>query len=142
MRLTGSFESNRGKLPYPVRGSFTIVKKFGRHKHPRLPKVETNNPGIDIEAVQGAEVYAVFDGEVSQIFKLAGYNNVVVLRHGDYVTVYANIASLNVKKGDKVTGGQPLGRIFIDRNDGNRSVLHFELRREKEKQNPELWLRR
>lgn len=140
--LTGSFESNKGKLPYPVSGQFTVVKKFGRQKHPRLPKVETNNPGIDIEASQGAAVHAVFNGEVSQIFKLAGYNNVIVLRHGDYVTVYANIESLNVKKGDKVSTGQQLGRLFVDKADGNRSVLHFELRREKEKQNPELWLSR
>lgn len=141
-QLTGTFESNKGKLPYPVSGQFTIVKKFGRQKHPRLPKVETNNPGIDIEASQGASVHAVFNGEVSQIFKLAGYNNVIVLRHGDYVTVYANIASLNVKKGDKVSTGQQLGKLYVDKADGNRSVLHFELRREKDKQNPELWLKR
>ncbi len=141
-RLSGSFESNKGKMPYPVDGEFTIVKKFGRQKHPRLPKVETNNPGIDIETVRGATVHAVFNGEVSQIFKLAGYNNVIVLRHGDYVTVYANIATLNVKKGDKVSIGQQLGRVFVDKADGNRSVLHFELRREKEKENPELWLKR
>ncbi|MDE7472878.1 MAG: peptidoglycan DD-metalloendopeptidase family protein [Muribaculaceae bacterium] len=142
-QLTGSFESNKGKLPYPLSGEYTIVKKFGRQKHPRLPKVETNNPGIDIEASQqGAAVHAVFDGEVSQIFKLAGYNNVIVLRHGDYVTVYANIAGLNVKKGDKVKTGQVLGSLYVDKADGNRSVLHFELRREKEKENPELWLRR
>lgn len=141
-KLSGSFESNKGKMPYPVNGEFTIVKKFGRQKHPRLPKVETNNPGIDIETVKGATVHAVFDGEVSQIFKLAGYNNVIVLRHGDYVTVYANIATLNVKKGDKVSIGQQLGRVFVDKADGNRSVLHFELRREKDKENPELWLKR
>lgn len=142
-QLTGSFESNKGKLPYPLSGQFTIVKKFGRQKHPRLPKVETNNPGIDIEAsAQGATVHAVFDGEVSQIFKLAGYNNVIVLRHGDYVTVYANIARLDVKKGDKVKTGQALGSLYVDKADGNRSVLHFELRREKEKENPELWLKR
>lgn len=141
-KLTGTFESNKGKMPYPVSGDFTIVKKFGRQKHPRLPKVETNNPGIDIETSRGATVHAVFDGEVSQIFKLAGYNNVIVLRHGDYVTVYANIASLSVKKGDKVTVGQQLGRVYVDKADGNRSVLHFELRREKDKENPELWLSR
>ncbi len=140
--LTGTFEDNKGKMPYPVNGDFTIVKRFGRQKHPRLPKVETNNPGIDIETTRGATVHAVFGGEVSQIFKLAGYNNVIVLRHGDYVTVYANIASLNVRKGDKVTIGQQLGRVYVDKADGNRSVLHFELRREKDKQNPELWLSR
>ena len=140
-KLTGSFESNKGKLPFPVNGEYTIVKKFGRQKHPRLPKVETNNPGIDIEAGRGAGVHAVFDGEVSQIFKLAGYNNVVVLRHGDYVTVYANIATLSVKKGDKVTTGQFIGNLYVDKADDNRSILHFELRKEKEKQNPELWLK-
>ncbi|MCM1450099.1 MAG: peptidoglycan DD-metalloendopeptidase family protein [Clostridiales bacterium] len=141
-KLTGSFESNKGRLPYPLAGKFTVVKKFGRQKHPRLPKVETDNPGIDIEATKNAPVHAVFDGEVSQIFKLAGYNNVVVLRHGDYVTVYANIETLNVKKGDKVKTGQQIGRLYMDKSDGGRSVLHFELRREKEKQNPELWLSR
>ena len=140
--LTGSFESNRGKLPFPVKGNSTIVKKFGRQKHPRLPKVETNNPGIDIEASKGATVHAVFDGEVSQIFKLAGYNNVIVLRHGDYVTVYANIATLDVKKGDHVKTGQQLGKLYVDHADGDRSILHFELRREKEKKDPEMWLRR
>lgn len=140
-QLTGTFESNRGKLPYPVNGQYTIVKKFGTQQHPRLPKVKTNNPGIDIETERGAAVHAVFEGEVSQIFKLAGYNNVIVVRHGDYVTVYANIESLSVRKGDKVATGQELGRVYVDKNDGNRSVLHFELRHEKEKQDPELWLR-
>ena len=106
-----------------------------------MPKVETNNAGIDIEASKGASVKVVFDGEVSQIFKLAGYNNVIVVRHGDYVTVYANIALLNVKKGDKVKTGQSLGTLYIDKADGDRSVLHFELRKEKEKEDPELWLR-
>ncbi len=141
VKLNGTFENNKGKLPFPVSQPYTIVKKFGRQKHPRLPKVETNNAGIDIEASKGASVKVVFDGEVSQIFKLAGYNNVIVVRHGDYVTVYANIALLNVKKGDKVKTGQSLGTLYIDKADGDRSVLHFELRKEKEKEDPELWLR-
>lgn len=140
--LTGSFESNRGKLPFPVKGQATVVKKFGRQKHPRLPKVETDNPGIDIEASKGAAVYAVFDGEVSEIFKIPGFNNVIVLRHGDYVTVYANIDALDVKKGDKVKTGQQLGHLYIDKADNDRSVLHFELRLETEKKDPEMWLRR
>lgn len=140
--LTGSFESNRGRLPYPVRGQYTVVKKFGRQQHPRLPKVEINSTGIDIEATTGATVQSVFSGEVSQIFKLAGYNNVVVVRHGDFVTVYANLASLSVKKGDNVTGGQALGKLYVDRADSDRSILHFEVRREKDKLDPEAWLKR
>lgn len=140
-QLTGSFESNKGKLPFPVDGSYTIVKKFGRQQHPKLPKVVTNNSGIDVETASGAAVKVVFDGEISQIFKLNGYNNVVVVRHGEYVTVYANLAGLEVHKGDKVKTGQVIGHVYADASDGNRSVLHFEVRRETEKRNPEEWLK-
>lgn len=141
IKLTGSFESNKGKLPFPVTGNYTIVKRFGRQRHPKLPKVETNNSGIDIETSQGAHVRTVFDGEVSQIFRLNGYNNVVVVRHGEYVTVYANLADLFVHKGDKVKAGQEIGRVYVDKADSNRSVLHFEVRRETEKRNPEEWVK-
>lgn len=139
--LSQQFESQKGKLPSPVSGKAVVVKKFGRQKHPRLPKVYTENAGIDIETDRGARVAAVFAGEVSQIFKLAGYNNVVVIRHGDYVTVYANIVDLAVSKGERVKSGQTIGRVYVDTADNNRSVLHFELRHEKEKQDPELWLK-
>lgn len=140
-QLTGDFVSNKGRLPFPIIGNYDIVKKFGRQKHPRLPKVETNNSGIDIEATTSSTVHAVFKGEVSQIFKLPGYHNVIVVRHGDYVTVYAGLSHLDVKKGDSVTTGQTLGKLWADPQDNNRSVLHFELRHEKEKENPELWLK-
>ncbi len=140
-QLTGSFESNKGNLPFPVDGNYTIVKKFGRQRHPKLPKVETNNSGIDVETSQGATVRVVFDGEVSQIFRLSGYNNVVVVRHGEYVTVYANLDRLTVRKGDVVKGGQAIGSVSVDAADNNRSVLHFEVRRETEKRNPEEWVK-
>lgn len=140
-QLSNDFESNKGRLPFPVRGNYNIVKKFGRQQHPRLPKIQTENAGIDIEATSSAAVHTVFKGEVSQIFKLQGLQNVIVLRHGNYLTVYAGISSLKVKKGDMVDTGQQLGTLWADPNDGNRSILHFELRHEKEKMNPEQWLK-
>lgn len=139
--LTSIFESQKGKLPSPVQGKALIVKKFGRQPHPRLPKVYTENAGVDIQTDKGASVKAVCQGEVSQIFKLGGYNNVVVIRHGDFVTVYANVVDLQVSKGDTVAPGQVIGHVAVDASDNNRSVLHFEVRREKEKQDPEQWIR-
>lgn len=141
-RISGQFETQKGKLSAPFKGNGKIVKKFGRQKHPRLANVTTDNAGIDIETSKGATVVAVFDGEVSQIFKLGGYNNVIVIRHGDYVTVYANLVDLKVVKGDRVKRGVELGKVYVDASDNNRSVLHFELRREKEKQDPEKWLKK
>ncbi|MBD5214108.1 MAG: peptidoglycan DD-metalloendopeptidase family protein [Bacteroidales bacterium] len=141
-RLTARFEAAKGKMSAPYKGSGKVVKKFGRQKHPRLANVTTENAGIDIETSRGAEVVAVFDGEVSKIFKLGGYNNVIVVRHGDYMTVYANLVDLKVAKGDKVSRGTELGRVYVDTSDSNRSVLHFELRHEKDKQDPELWLKK
>ncbi len=136
------FESLRGRLPFPVSGRYTIVKRFGRQKHPTLPHVETNNSGIDIETVSGAPAKAVCDGEVSAVFRPDGYNNVVVVRHGRFMTVYANLGSLFVSTGQKIEAGQAIGSVYADSNDNGRSVLHFEIRNGRQKENPELWLRR
>ena len=84
----------------------------------------------------------VFDGEVSAVFRPDGYNNVVVIRHGRYMTVYANLGSLSVSTGPKVKAGQSIGTGYTDPNDNNRSVLHFEIRNQRQKEDPELWLRR
>ncbi len=136
------FESLRGRLPFPVAGRYTIVKRFGRQKHPTLPHVETNNSGIDIETVSGTQAKAVCDGEISAVFRPDGYNNVVVVRHGRYMTVYANLGSLAVSTGQKIKAGQAIGSVYADPNDNGRSVLHFEVRNGRQKENPELWLRR
>lgn len=136
------FESLRGRLPFPVTGRYTIVKRFGRQKHPTLPHVETNNSGIDIETVSGAQAKAVCDGEVSAVFRPDGYNNVVVIRHGRFMTVYANLGSLSVATGQKIKAGQSIGTVYADPNDNGRSVLHFEVRQGRQKENPESWLRR
>ncbi len=137
-----NFESYKGRLPFPVSGRYTIVKRFGRQKHPTLPHVETTNSGIDMQTDPGTQVRAVFDGEVSAVFRPDGYNNVVVIRHGTYMTVYANLGSITVSTGQKIKAGQPIGTVYTDANDGNRSILHFEIRNRRQKENPELWLKK
>lgn len=133
------FASAKGSLPYPAKGK--IVKHFGRQQHPDLKHVVTDNPGIDIETRPGADVSCVFNGQVSDIFRLPGYNTIVMIRHGSYLTIYANLGSISVKKGDKIVQGQVIGKVFKDGDDNDRSVLHFEVRNERSKENPELWLK-
>ncbi len=140
--IGGDFADYKGRLPFPVAGRYTIVKRFGRQKHPTLPHVETTNSGIDMQTEPGTGVRAVFDGEVSAVFRPDGYNNVVVIRHGKFMTVYANLGAISVSTGQKVKAGQSIGTVFTDANDSNRSVLHFEIRNQRQKENPELWLRR
>lgn len=141
IRLTGSFSSNKGKLPFPVTGPHTIVSHFGTNVHPDLPKVKVDNLGIDIEATRGASVRSVFDGVVSSIFRLDGYHNVVIIRHGEYLSVYAGLDALNIRKGDKVHTGQSIGTVYCDPDNDSRSLLHFEIRREKQKLNPAEWVK-
>ncbi len=140
-RLTGSFESNKGRLLFPVAGRYTVISKFGTYEHPELSKVKLDNLGIDIEVPRATSARAVFEGTVSSIFRLDGYHNIVILRHGEYLTVYAGIDLLSVKKGDKVRSGQRLGTIYSDAADDGRSVLHFEIRHERQKLNPAEWVK-
>ena len=140
-RLTGSFEQNKGKLLFPVAGKYTVTSKFGTYDHPDLAKIKITNLGIDIEVPKGTQTRSVFDGVVTSIFRTDGYHNVVIVRHGEYLTVYAGIEALAVKKGDQVKTGQKLGTIFSDPNADGRTKLHFELRHEKQKLNPSEWVR-
>lgn len=136
-----TFAKAKGKLPMPVSGSAVIVSDFGRHTHKELHKVELMNNGIDIETVPGAYATAVYPGVVSMVIVMEGYHNVVLVRHGEYLTVYAGISDLAVRKGQNVEAGQSLGRIFSDPSDDMRTRLHFEVRHEKDKLNPSEWLR-
>ncbi len=140
-KLSGTFSSNKGRLLFPVAGNYNVVGRFGRYRHADLSRVEIDNPGIDIEIPAGGSARAVFDGVVSSIFFMDGYHNIVMVRHGQYLTVYANIDRLNVKKGDRVSAGQPLGHIYSDPSDNNRTILHFEVRRERDKLNPLEWVK-
>ena len=144
VKLSGQFEQNTGKLPYPVRG--VIVNNYGLHSHTAIKGVVEKNQGVDIAAEPGAEVRAVFEGEVSQVLLNQWTNKVVLLRHGNYLTLYSNLASVNVKVGDRVTLNQPIGRIASS-EDSNDCTLHFEVwkldaQNSPVNLNPEKWLRR
>lgn len=139
--LSGSFASNRGKLPVPVTGPYIITSHYGEYTVPGLRGVKLDNKGIDLQAKPGAQARAVFNGKVAAVFQLNGLFNILV-RHGAYISVYCNLSTASVKADDTVKTGQTLGTIFSDGADGGRTVLHFQLRREKEKLNPEPWLNR
>lgn len=141
-KLSSNFANNRGKLPPPVNKKYTIVASFGEQQHQELKYVRTNNNGIDLQTSPGADAQAVFNGEVTRVFIVPGYNNSVIVRHGNYLTVYSNLSQVYVKQGDKVSTRQALGRIFSDTEDGNSTVLHFQLWKEKTKLNPAPWISR
>ena len=134
-RISGSFESNRGRLPIPVTGAYRIVSHFGQYNVEGLHNVTLDNKGINIQGEPGAQARSIFDGEVSAVFSFGG-TVVVMVRHGSYISVYCNLSSVNVRRGQKVSIRQPLGRI------GQDNILQFQLRRETAKLNPESWLGR
>lgn len=139
-KLSDDFAGNRGRLPFPVAGRYTIVGTFGEQQHQELKYVRTNNSGIDIQTTPGADARAVFNGEVTRVFVVPGYNNSVIIRHGNYLTVYSNLSQVYVKAGDKVSTRQAIGKIFTDTESGNATILHFQLWKEKTKLNPSPWL--
>ena len=138
--LSGRFDQNKGLLPYPVRGG-VIVDRYGVHPHATKKCLMVNNKGVNIASGSGAEVRAVFEGDITQIVFVQGLNNTVIIRHGNYLTTYSNLASVNVKTGDKVTLNQVIGRLS-NSDDSDDCVLHFEIWKETENLNPEQWLRR
>lgn len=138
--LSKNFVANKGRLPMPVTGAATIVSSFGVHKHSEW-NVSTNSSGIDIQAQQNSDIRSIFDGEVSRIIAFPGYNNCVILRHGDYYTFYANIINVYVKKGQKVKTGDALGKIYTDSDTGIAS-MHFQLWKQTTKLDPAPWLKR
>ncbi|WP_337942098.1 peptidoglycan DD-metalloendopeptidase family protein [Parabacteroides sp.] len=139
-KLSDDFAGNRGRLPFPVAGRYTIVGTFGEQQHQELKYVRTNNSGIDIQTTPGADARAVFNGDVTRVFVVPGYNNSVIIRHGNYLTVYSNLSQVYVKAGDKVSTRQAIGKIFTDTESGNATILHFQLWKEKTKLNPSPWL--
>ena len=132
-RISGGFESNRGRLPMPITGAYRIVSRFGQYNVDELLNVRLDNKGINIEGKAGAQARSIFDGEVSAVFSFGGITGVMV-RHGSYISVYCNLSSVSVHKGQKVTTRQILGTVGPDH------ILQFQLRREKAKLNPEVWL--
>ncbi len=139
--LSGNFAANRGRLPVPITGSYIIVSHYGEYAVEGLRNVKLDNKGIDIQGRPGAQARAIFNGKVAAVFQLNGLFNVLI-RHGSYISVYCNLSSASVKTGDNVATKQTIGHVFSDGSDGGRTVLHFQLRHEKDKLNPEPWLNR
>ncbi|MBQ2065801.1 MAG: peptidoglycan DD-metalloendopeptidase family protein [Paludibacteraceae bacterium] len=139
--VSGNFEKNLGRLPWPVDKGL-VVGAFGIQPHPVLEYVTTNNKGIYIQCPTGTKARAVFEGEVTQCFAIPGSNNAVIVKHGLYRTVYANLSKVNVKVGDKVTAKQTIGTIYSDPDEDNKTVLYFQVWKDKTIQNPEIWLAR
>lgn len=141
--LSKSFEGNRGKLPWPVEKG-TVTEKFGKNPHPTLRNVTTNNRGIDISAPRNAQVRAVFDGEVTSVLNIPGAGKVVIIKHGNYRTVYSNLQDTYVKVGQKVSTKKVIGSL-LSKKDQNISVAHFEIHKVSGSAvtclNPSLWVK-
>ena len=138
-RLSSVFEQNKGKLPIPITGAYMIVGHYGQYQVDGLRNVRLDNKGVDIRGKQGAQARAIFNGEVSAIFQYNGLSNVLI-RHGSYISVYCNLQSVLVHKGSKVNTSDVIGQVHTDK-EGN-TILHFQLRKETAKLNPEIWLQR
>jgi septal ring factor EnvC (AmiA/AmiB activator) len=138
--LSTNFAENKGRLPFPLKGSYRIVGRFGQQQYGELKNTKYNNNGIEIRTAPGTHARAVFEGVVAKIFVIPGYQNSVFLRHGNYLTLYSCLERVFVKQGDRVRTGQEIGRIFSDSETGGETVLHFELWKEQKKENPEVWL--
>ncbi|MDD7074435.1 MAG: peptidoglycan DD-metalloendopeptidase family protein [Prevotella sp.] len=134
-RISGSFESNRGRLPMPITGGYRIVSHFGQYNVEGLNNVRLDNKGINILGSAGAKARSIFDGDVSAVFSMGGVTGVLV-RHGSSISVYCNLSSVSVHRGQKVSARQVLGSV------GQDNILQFQLRKERAKLNPEAWLGR
>lgn len=138
MELSNSFATNKGKLPWPVAKGI-ISEHFGTHPHPSMTNIEINNNGIDISTNNGSLARAVFDGEVTGVATIPGAGQIVIVRHGEYLSVYANLKDVYVKGGDKITTKQNIGTIMHD-EDQSKTILHLEIWKAQTKLDPEDWL--
>ena len=136
-KLDAAFANNKGKLPWPADGP--VVAKFGKHYHPVYKNLELPpNNGVDIALSKGAQIKSVFDGVVKQVMVMPGYNQCVLIQHGNYFTLYCKLKSLNVAEGDKVKTSDVIGTIDAI---GGQVQLHFEVWKGSKPQNPETWLK-
>lgn len=137
--LSNSFAGNKGRLPMPITGSYAITTHYGQYNVEGLRGVQLDSKGINITGHPGAQARAVYKGEVTAIFTYGGMYNIIV-RHGSYMSVYCNLSSTSVRRGQQVEARQSLGTVATDAS-GN-CTLHFQLRKETAKLNPEAWLGR
>lgn len=136
--VSTNFVNNKGKLPWPVERG-VIISYFGKQAHPVLKSITIDNKGIDISTTTGSTARAVFNGEVRKVFSIPGAQNAVIIRHGEYLTVYTNLDDTYVSVGENVVTKQAIGTIHTDNSD-NKTVLHFELWKVSTPMNPYYWL--
>ena len=138
-RITSDeFVANKGKLPWPTEKG-VITDHFGEHEHPVIKNLMVRNNGVDITTLPNSKARTIFNGEISKIFSIKGANTTVIVRHGNFYSVYHNLINVNVKVGDYIKTKDYIGEIYSDEKNG-QSILHFEVWKELEKQNPEDWL--
>src|SRR5690554_6466803 len=138
--LAASFSKNKGKLPWPVEKGM-VVKSFGTHRHPQFPNVTTTSSGVEIATEDNSPVRAIFEGQVMSIQVIKGANIAVLIQHGDYISVYRNLATVSVKKGDKISTKQNIGIVAKSPTEG-RTLLKFYIYRNNNKLNPADWIYR
>ena len=136
--LSTSFTNNKGKLPWPVKNG-VVVKQYGKQQHPQLPNVTTFNSGVEIATESNAKARAVFNGVVLEIQQLKGANKAIYIQHGNYISIYNNMAKILVKKGDKVTIKQDLGTVFTNPSTG-KTILKFLIYKNTIRMNPADWV--
>jgi septal ring factor EnvC (AmiA/AmiB activator) len=139
-KLSSTFELNKGKLPWPV-AEGVITSTFGEHEHPVLKNIKIKNNGVDITTTRNAMARSVFDGEISGVISIPDAGQAIIVRHGDYLSVYSNLKEVYVKKGDKVKTKQSIGSVDID-NESGKVEVHLEIWKGNVMLNPELWLKR
>ncbi len=138
--VAGGFEANKGRLPWPVEKGL-ISGHFGKQQHPVYQHVTMDNKGIYLQTVAGSKARAVYKGEVTSCFMIAN-TYAVIVQHGNYRTVYSNLSKLNVKQGDKVETKQAIGTIFTDPEQDQKTELYFQIYKDRDILNPELWIAR
>jgi septal ring factor EnvC (AmiA/AmiB activator) len=139
--VSDNFAKNKGRFPWPVENG-VITDRFGEHAHPVLKNIIIKNNGIDITTRQGESARSIFNGTVSRVFAIPGGNTAVIIRHGEYISVYSNLSEVFVSQGEDIQTGQEIGRVFVDRDDDNKTVLKFQIWKENLKLNPEDWIAR
>lgn len=138
VQLSNSFSANRGKLPWPTEQG-VLTSSFGTHPHPDIKGIMIENNGIDIRTPRGASIRAVFEGVVSKVFTGPNGQQIIIIRHGEYLTVYTNLSSVTVSNGSKVSTKQKIGTVYS--NSDNVSEFNFQVWKGNNKQNPSSWIR-
>jgi len=136
--ISSDFEKNRGKLPWPTKEGI-ISGKYGEHEHPDFKDVKIRNDGIYIATSKGEPVRSIFKGVVSRVFSIPGENYTVIIKHGNYYTLYHNLVDVTVKAGQHIETKEVLGKVYTD-NETKESTLYFQIWKETERNDPELWL--